>query len=431
MTTRLGPHIVDSMYAQGPEHRGLIRDLVQDENPAWVNILRASQPQDALQTALEIRRDFPATRTMIRHRFDHLASGDENVMKVFPKASDYYREIGTQYLGLDVTLVAGNEIGPVDGESWNLVTDYFLEVGELAGKDGTSVALCRHSAWHPDRPHFRHFEKFGALYQKYPFHVHSPNVYWTVRPERNFDALHKALELWEFLGQPQMVIGEFARIYGYDPHKGFHWEAQQFHDINEVTAADEMIDIMKAIPPGICALWYALGMWPIRASTFHTGEDFTDQVVGRKDEIQLMTGTIDIQITATPSLRIRDAASGSGKQIGSVPYGTTLTVDASFEDAIGNSSRWIFVRYNGISGYINAGADFVRLVGASDPDPLPDVISMEDHLAAIALLEAKYIEIYEGKLIAGDATIARQNEQLAAYQAWVKRVKALANEITD
>lgn len=392
MTIVLGPHVVDGMYANNPSGRGIIKNVVRDLNPAWVNILRAQQPAEALATALEIRRDFPQTRVMVRHHFGSLARGDENVMQVFPNSSDYYRAVCSHYVGLDLTLVAGNEIGSDENGDWKAYVKYFLEVGELAGKDGLSLALCRTSAWHPYRPYHWQFEGFQKLYADFPFHVHSPNVYWTRQPMLNLDAMYKAIELWEYLGKPQMVIGEFARIFDFDPHKGFHYEK-----ISQKDAANEMIDLaaQDLVPRGICAMWYSLGNWPEKASTFHTDEDFHREVTKRKGELQLATPVVIdplafyVQTTATNGLILRAGPSTNTAKVDVIPMNEIIPVYGNHQfSQIGNAAVWFKTTYAGRTGYVRA--DFTKAVEVV----VEETISVREHEQKLAEQRG----IYEARL---------------------------------
>lgn len=365
----LGPHCADGYHASARQAVWRVRDLL---NPLYLNILRASNPNEALHLANEITNQSP-TQVMVRHHYGPLAAGDERVLHVFPHPRDYFEQIALLYKGTKLILVVGNEITlssyhttNAAGFSW---LSYNLHLMRWLFEAGVRGAFGRFPAWHPDRAQFGQFDGpvtvtnvegknpvtvngLKHAFQLWPTHLYSPN--WYVAPG-NTDAIDKGIEFWQHIGKPPICVGEFGWIA--DPtaaRSGFRVAMSQRQAAN--WHADVWRDKLR--PHGIPACWYNMLTWTA-TNTFQTDDDFVDELVKRRADIQINT-TIpevppmseypDLQPAYTAILtiptRLRQIASTTAQQppAPTIAAGTKLSVAHPKVPVVRDTYTWVVVK---------------------------------------------------------------------------------------
>lgn len=329
----LGPHCADGYHTNSIAS---ILQLQRSLQPAYINILRAGNPQQAFDLANGIANQ-TETQVFIRHRFGGLAKGDEKVLEVYPDPRDYYNDVVTQYIGTKLILVVGNEITlssyntPFGGQSHipaekrHSYVSYMVQLMRWMHDAKVRGAFFRFPAWHPYREQFKQFDievrtvdlngqnpivvkGVRDAFQRWPEHVFSPN--WYVAPG-NIDAIDKGIAFRTHIGNPLFtVVGEFGWIANPTAARsGFRTAMSQRE------AANWHIDIWSAFlkPHGIAACYFNKLVWT-ETDTFQTDQDFEATLLEHKE--RLLMDIPPLPVTPPQSLPEMEA-----------PYAAILTIE--------------------------------------------------------------------------------------------------------
>ena len=400
MTIGIGFQITDGMFSYA--NFSWVYSWIEQLRPGWVNILRASQQQEALDAALQIANTTP-TRVMVRHRFGPLAQGDENVLHVFRPASDsvpdvkaaansFYKNVLAQYVGLPLVPVAGNEITL---GNYRMYSTFFGEVIRLANTDDMTIAVGRYPTHHPLE---NTWESLIPLWETMAFYknaVWSPNVYWQAGEE---DGLRKLVRFLHYMDEqviyrPEVVTGEFGRLRALtDAHDGW----QTIPGLSEQGYAAEVMRLWQGIfqPENIQVNMFDVGNW---RQTFGVGTEFFKTLRDNIDALQV-GDTVPVEtLYVTPTrnegyVNIRSEASITGGDIGDLAAGEFIKVVQGSRADVGLPNRWLGVE---LAGYPRAfiAAWLVKEYVRPGPDkPVPPQ-TFEELIQRFNALEAMVLDI--------------------------------------
>lgn len=383
----IGPHIAELPYnySNRQAHRASNLRL----RPKYTNILRASQPNEALMLADELHQDTPQGKYLMRTHFGRLGVGDERTIKEYPRYDDYYREVVAPYAGKPWCIpVVGNEITMNIQDYVSVYLPWTRGVMRLASADGIGVAVGRWPAWHPDRPEFQYLQALGDYFVKYPGHVFSPNYYYT---RSNKDALVKGIEFYMLIGQPETVVGEIGILKDpTDANAGFLSMGMSQED-----AAKDLIDtyLQYLYPLQIAVLYYCKGIW-WRSPYFRTDENFEKVLIDRRQEFIMIdvpnVPGYQVEVTADPSLRLREEPNTNSATILTIPKGNLITIkeEDSTKAQVGTQT-WLRGQVAGHTGWVYAA--YLKL-----PSIVPETVLLSDHLRIVSGYEER-IRVIKGK----------------------------------
>ncbi len=253
MSALLSIHYVDKEYSDGQraEHLAYLKRL----RPAYVNILGASQFNEAVAFATEVRQHIPETQVIFRHFKD---GGDDGLWtRVTPK---WFIEgiCNTYYKGRDWYIVTDNEANADDLRPYAL---WHAEVIQRASDAGIKLAVGRFPTHNPatEQINAGQLDPMWHALAKHPEHIWSPNVYFSIGNHDGLKHINVGLRRMQAVTgkTPTVVLGEYAYAKDLDPHKGHGSELQASGEQLLATG----YELLKQHLPGTPACWYCEGDW--------------------------------------------------------------------------------------------------------------------------------------------------------------------------